>query len=198
MSPVSTGPFADEYPISLGVFGALAASRPEVVVVSGWSTFASQAAAAWCRARGVPYVLLVESNERDTRRGWRRAVKGVVVPPLLRRAAEVLVVGRLARESVIARGVGPERVSLFADTIDVHHFEKERERLEEQRGALRAEADLGPDDVAVLSVARLAPEKGLDTLVRAVSLRTTRASCSFSRARATSASGSSSSPPSST
>jgi glycosyltransferase involved in cell wall biosynthesis/GT2 family glycosyltransferase len=159
-----------EYPVSLGVFGALAASRPEVVVVSGWSTFASQAAAAWCRARGVPYVLLVESNERDARPGWRRAVKGAVVPPLLRAAVEVLVVGRLARESVLARGVDPERVSLFADTIDVHRFEQERQRLAGRRDALRAEAGLGPGDIVVLSVARLAPEKGLDTLVRAVSL----------------------------
>ncbi len=97
-----------EYPVSLGIFRALAESEPEVVVVSGWSTFASQAAAAWCRARGVPYVLLVESNERDARPGWRRAVKGAVVPPILRGAAEVLVVGRLARESMLARGVEPE------------------------------------------------------------------------------------------
>jgi len=157
-----------EYPISLDVFGALSASRPEVVVVSGWSTFASQAAAAWCRSRGVPYVLLVESNERDARPGWRRAVKGAVVPPILRGAAEVLVVGMLARESMLARGVDPERISLFADTIDAAAFAAEADRLRPQRDELRAEAGLAPDDVAVLSIARLAPEKGLDTLVRAV------------------------------
>jgi len=40
-----------EYPLTPGVFRALGVSRPEVVVVSGWSTFASQAAVAWCRAR---------------------------------------------------------------------------------------------------------------------------------------------------
>ena len=157
-----------EYPVSLDVFGALAASRPEVVVVSGWSTFASQAAAAWCRARGVPYALLVESNERDARPGWRRAVKRVVVPPIVRGAAAVLVVGTLARESMLARGVDAERISLFADTIDAAAFAAEADRLRPQREALRAEAGLAPDDVAVLSVARLAPEKGLDTLVRAV------------------------------
>ena len=159
-----------EYPISLGVFRALAASRPEVVVVSGWSTFASQAAAGWSRRRGVPYVLLVESNERDPRPGWRRAAKWAVVPSVLRGAAEVLVVGRLARESMLMRGVPPERISLFADTIDVHHFGAEADRLRARRDALRAEAGLAADDVAVLSVARLAREKGLDTLVRAVAL----------------------------
>jgi glycosyltransferase involved in cell wall biosynthesis len=159
-----------EYPISLGVFRALAASRPEVVVVSGWSTFASQAAAGWCRRRGVPYVLLVESNERDPRPGWRRAAKWAVVPPVLRGAAEVLVVGRLARESMLMRGVPPQRISLFADTIDVRHFGAEADRLRAHRPALRAEAGLAADDVAVLSVARLAREKGLDTLVRAVAL----------------------------
>ncbi|MCZ7589014.1 MAG: glycosyltransferase [Gaiella sp.] len=43
-----------DYPLSLGIFGALRDARPEVVVVSGWSTFASQATIAWCRRRGVP------------------------------------------------------------------------------------------------------------------------------------------------
>ncbi|HET9289199.1 MAG TPA: glycosyltransferase [Gaiella sp.] len=159
-----------EYPISLGVFRALASSRPEVVVVSGWSTFASQAAVAWCRVREVPYILLVESNERDVRPGWRRAVKGAVVPPILRSAAEVLVVGRLARESMLARGVEPARISLFADTIDVARFGDEAEGLLARRDELRAEVGIAPDDVVVLSVARLAPEKGLDTLVRAVAV----------------------------
>jgi glycosyltransferase involved in cell wall biosynthesis len=157
-----------EYPLSLGIFGALAASDPEVVVVSGWSTFASQAATAWCRARGVPYVLLVESNERDARPGWRRAVKGSVVPPVVRGAAELLVVGRLARESMLARGVDPDRISLFADTIDVAEFGAAFDALAPRRDPLRAAAGIGVEDVAVLSVARLAPEKGPDTLVRAV------------------------------
>ena len=37
----------------------------DVVVVSGWSTFAAQAAVAWCRARRVPYVLHVESHDLE-------------------------------------------------------------------------------------------------------------------------------------
>ena len=157
-----------EYPLSLGVFGALRGARPELVVVSGWSTFASQASVLWCRRHGVPYVLLTESNERDARPGWRRAVKEAVVPRVVRGAAEVLVVGRLAREAMLARGVSPERISVFADTIDVEAFGAACDGLAGRRDELRAEAGLGPDDVAVLSVARLVPEKGLDALVRAV------------------------------
>jgi glycosyltransferase involved in cell wall biosynthesis len=138
------------------------------VVVSGWSTFASQAAIAWCRLRRVPYVLLVESNDRDERPGWRRAVKGAVVPAVVRGAAHVLVVGTLARESMLARGADPARIDVFADTIDVAAFGEQADALAPRRDELRREAGLGPDDVAVLSVARLSPEKGLDTLIRAV------------------------------
>ena len=78
--------------------------------------------------------------------------------------------GRLARESMLARGVEPERISLFADTIDVERFGADADRLRDRRDELRAEAGIAPDDVVVLSVARLAPEKGLDTLVRAVAV----------------------------
>ena len=157
-----------DYPISLGVFPALRRSAPEVVVVSGWSTFASQGAALWCRRRGVPYVLLVESNEREPRAAWRRAVKSLVVPRMIRGADEVLVVGTLARRAMLARGVAPERITLFADTIDAAGFAAAADRLVLRRDELREAAGLASDDVAVLSIARLAPEKGLDTLVRAV------------------------------
>ena len=131
-----------EYPVTFGIFRALADAHPEVVVVSGWSTFASQAAAIWCRRRKVPYVLLVESNERDARPGWRRTVKGAVVPWMVRGAAEILVVGSLSRESMEARGVDPDRISLFANTVDVDVFGARADELAQRRAELRAEVGL--------------------------------------------------------
>jgi glycosyltransferase involved in cell wall biosynthesis len=159
-----------EYPVTPGVFTALTESEPELVVVSGWSTFASQAAVAWCRRHRIPYVLLVESNEQDARPGWRRAIKEVVVPPIVRGAQEVLVVGSLAREAMLARRVDPGKISVFANTIDVAEFGRQVDSLASRRDDLRSELGLEPDDVVVLSVARLAPEKGLDTLIQAAAL----------------------------
>lgn len=78
------------------------------------------------------------------------------------------MVGTLAREAMLARGVEPERISLFADTVDAAAFGVEADRLASRRDELRAAVGVAPDDVAVLSIARLAPEKGLDTLVQAV------------------------------
>ncbi len=146
-----------DYPVTPGVAHALRASSPDVVVVSGWSTFASQAAIAWCRMRRVPYVLLVESHDLGRRAGWRRAVKGAIVPPLLRGASSVLVVGSAARDSVVARGAACVRV--FANTIDVPRWIERAAKLE------RAPHD----DVVVLSVGRPVPEKGFDILADACS-----------------------------
>jgi glycosyltransferase involved in cell wall biosynthesis len=146
-----------QYPLTPGIVRAVRNARPDVVVISGWSTFASQAAIAWCRAHGVPYVLLVESHDLEPRSAWRRAIKGAVVPRLLRGAASVLVVGSAARESVVARGATSVRV--FANTIDVASWTTRTQQLERRR----------PDDeVVVLSVARLVPEKGIEDLIRAV------------------------------
>jgi glycosyltransferase involved in cell wall biosynthesis len=158
--------FRHDYPLTFGIFGALRAAHPDVVVVSGWSTFASKAVAVWCRARRVPYVLLVESNDRDPRPQWRRLVKGIVANPMIRGADRLLAIGRLARESVVARGARPEDVRWFANTVDVDAFFDHADRLGSHRVELRATLGAGGEDVVVLSVARLAPEKGLDTLVR--------------------------------
>lgn len=156
-----------DYPVTPGVFRALREAQPDVVVVSGWSTFAAQGALAWCRWRQVPYVLLVESHDAGPKAGWRRRVKTTVVPPIVRRAASVLVVGSLARDSVISLGADPARVHVFANTVDVAAWAARADELRLRRGELRAALGLREDEVAVLSAARLVPEKGLDTLLRA-------------------------------
>jgi glycosyltransferase involved in cell wall biosynthesis len=156
-----------DYPVTPGVLSALGQMRPDVVVVSGWSTFASQAALVWCRVRRVPYVLLVESHDQGPRAGWRRAVKDAVAPRLVRRASGVLTVGSLSRDSMLARGARADRIGTFANTIDVAALGERAAELAGRRAELRAGLGLEPGDVAVLCVARLAAEKGLDTLVRA-------------------------------
>jgi glycosyltransferase involved in cell wall biosynthesis len=95
-------------------------------------------------------------------------VKKTVVPPVVRNASGVLVTGTLARNSMVARGASAERVRIFANTVDVDAFAADAERLAPSRPELRASLGAGLDDVIVLTVARLAPEKGLDVLVRAV------------------------------
>jgi glycosyltransferase involved in cell wall biosynthesis len=157
-----------DYPVTPGIFRALAQTRPDVVVVSGWSTFAAQAALAWCRVRHVPYVLLVESHDTGPKAGWRRTVKGSIVPRLVRGASSVLVVGSLARESVVAHGADPARVQVFANTIDVAAYARLADDLRKRRQELRASFGLEKADVGVLTIARLAPEKGHETLLRAV------------------------------
>ena len=157
-----------DYPVTLGVARALTEARPAVVVVSGWSTFPAQAAIAWCRLKRVPYLLVVESHDEGPRAGWRRSVKGTVVPPLVQNASGVLVTGTLARNSMLSRGAAPERVRVFANTIDVEGFGRRADDLAARRPELRRELGADLDDVVVLSVARLVQEKGLDTLIRAV------------------------------
>ena len=156
-----------DYPLTPGVFSALGRLRPDVVVVTGWSTFASQVAILWSLARQVPFVLQVESHELGRRPVWRRALKRAVVTPAVRRAAGALVTGTLARDAVLARGADPAHVRVFANTVDTHAFAREAELARAGLPALRARLGITAGETAVLCVARLSPEKGLDVLVRA-------------------------------
>jgi glycosyltransferase involved in cell wall biosynthesis len=156
-----------DYPITPGILRLLERQHPDVVVVSGWSTFGAQAAIAWGRVRRVPYIVVVESHDHDPRLAWRRAVKGAVVPRILRNAAGVLVTGSLVRTSMIARGADPRRIETFANTVDVEAFETRARELAARRSELRDGLGIREGDVVVVCVARLIADKALDVLVRA-------------------------------
>jgi len=159
-----------DYPVTPGIVGALRRLRPDVLVVTGWSMFASQAAIAWARRNGVPYLLIVSSHDSGPKPGWRRAVKGTVVPRVIEPAAGALVLGSLAADSLVAHGLPPERIWRFANTIDVDEWGKHADALSGHRDVLRGSLGAHREDVVVLSVARLAPDKGLDTLIDALAL----------------------------
>jgi glycosyltransferase involved in cell wall biosynthesis len=153
--PGVRGVFRHDYPITAGIAHTLRRSRPDVVVASGWSTFASQAAVSWCRLHRIPYVLHVESHDLDPRTPWRRRVKDTVATPVIRGAVSVLAVGSAARDSVLARGA--REVRIFANTIDVERW------IERAQALPRWEHE----ETIVLSVGRDVPEKGFDTLTAA-------------------------------
>lgn len=122
----------------------------DAVLLGGWNQPAFWEALAWCRLRRVPALLWVESTARDRRsgrleRGKRR---------LLRSAIGFVVPGSHSRAYLLDLGVRPERITVAPNAVDPAIFGATgRSRT---NGACR-----------LLAVGRLAPEKGLDTLLEA-------------------------------
>jgi len=116
----------------------------------------------------VPYLLLVSSHDAGPRSGWRSLLRGRVVPRVVAAAAGALVLGTLSRQSMIENGAAPETVRVFANTVDVPEWARRADALAPVRSELRTAIGAAAEDTVVLSVSRLAPEKGLGTLVRAV------------------------------
>ena len=76
-------------------------------------------------------------------------------------------------ECVRARGLAckvaaPDRIRVIPMGIDTERFDPAKYLLE--RGSIRAELGLAPESTVIGAVARFVPDKGLDTLLRAVSI----------------------------
>ena len=99
-----------EYPINWAIWRSFQAVRPDCMIVAGCSTFATQAAIAWCVARKVPYVLVWQNDER-TQIERREGPSRFLVDAIARRAVDVLGLhpeSNTSTPSHVASGVSPD------------------------------------------------------------------------------------------
>jgi glycosyltransferase involved in cell wall biosynthesis len=123
----------------------------DAVLLGGWNQPAFWEALAWCRLRRVPTILWTESTTMDRRSGRLDPVKRL----LLRAPRAFVVPGSAARDYLLGLGVAAERVFVAPNAVDAQVFGR----------AARTRTD---DAVRIVAVGRLAPEKGIDTLLEAV------------------------------
>jgi hypothetical protein len=80
-----------DYPITWTIWHSFYFLRPDCMLIFGWSTFPAEAAIAWCIARRVPYVLVIEEHQRRVRHSVGRRLHRVLVDAVTRRSDGVLV-----------------------------------------------------------------------------------------------------------
>ena len=105
-------------------------ARPDVVVVSGWSTFAVAGGDRLVSRAGSPVRARSSRATTSAAPGWRRAVKGdgrAARSCASAAGALVSARARASRSSPAARD--PERVRVFANTIDVAAWEERADEL---------------------------------------------------------------------
>lgn len=101
-----------EYPVTPTIWHSFYFLNPDCMLISGWRSFPAQAAIAWCVARRVPYLLLIEHGRSIPTNG-DGGLRRVLVGAVARRSAGVLVARPL-----LAHGVRSERIRNLPDATD--------------------------------------------------------------------------------
>jgi hypothetical protein len=93
-----------EYRITPTIWHSFYFLSPDCMLISGWSTFSAQAAIAWCVARRVPYLLLLDERGRSKSADGDGGLRGTLSGVVTRRSAGVLITGPATQTSMLERG----------------------------------------------------------------------------------------------
>ena len=144
------------------VWRTLTELRPSAVVLPGWSELAALVGIAWAWWRKVPVVLMSDSRREDQPRAtWRERLKRMVVC----RCQSALVAGRPHVEYFVSLGMPRDRIFTGYDVVDNDYFRDKAEGARLQAAEVRAR--YGVPKRYFLVVARLIPEKNLESLFKA-------------------------------
>jgi glycosyltransferase involved in cell wall biosynthesis len=155
-----------------GIEAAIAARKPDLVLVPGWHSLSQVRALHACRRLRIPVVYRGDSHLGTGPSGWRRAPWHVRTRMLLRGGYDAwLSVGTRAREYLTHFGAPAPLVFHSPHAVDNAFFAAgaDRWRSEQARLEARAALGLGPRDLAVLFAGKLAERKRPLDVLRAAS-----------------------------
>jgi 1,2-diacylglycerol 3-alpha-glucosyltransferase len=161
LQPHSSWNSAGKWRLARALWRHLNRLNPSVVLVPGYYTLPALAAAAWAKLNGKQSVLMTESTAHDHARiWWRERIKQLVVLSLF----DWAVAGGTAHRRYLEQiGFPSKYVARFYDVVDNSFFHDCCHMLRNSH----LPSDLGLPREYFLYVGRIAPEKNIESLVRA-------------------------------
>jgi glycosyltransferase involved in cell wall biosynthesis len=152
------------------IAGAIARTRPDVVVITGWYSITLVRALRACRRLRVPVLYRGDTHWLSAPRGWRRAIWLAKTWFLLRQFAGFLSPGQRVDEYLRRFGIPDYHVFRVPHGVDNELFARTAAPcLDPVRHAvIRREWGIAEDAFVVLSVGKLVPSKRHLDVVRAV------------------------------
>ncbi len=138
-------------------------AAPDAILCGGYNYLASWQAMRWARRRRVPFILWVESTERDTRS--RNRVIEFLKRRFIRRCSAFVVPGKSSLRYVMNYGVLESDVFTAPNAVDTELFAQRAGAVRQEAEGHRQALQLPPR--FFLFVGRLVREKGVFDLLEA-------------------------------
>lgn len=150
-----------------GVGRALAAFRPDAVLIHGYATLTCLKALAWCRLRGTPALMIADASAEIRPGGVAGALRRLAKRLVVRQFAAILTLGD--RSEGYFRGLGYPAGRLFrTPAMPDPGFWQARAERTALRERMRAQLGLQADDFVLLSSAKLVPGKRVGDILAAM------------------------------
>lgn len=155
--------------INPGVVPAILFDRYDAVIFFlGWGTITSLAGMTACRMSGTPYFLYGDSSFPPPVRGAADAIRAGILRLIFGSASGFMVSGMLNADYYRHYGGDPHRFFLLPWAIDNERFLTDSAFEPGEREAMRREAGIRPDEMAIVFSGKLVARKDPMTLLRAV------------------------------
>jgi glycosyltransferase involved in cell wall biosynthesis len=149
---------------------ALAADRPDVVVVFGWHFKSFLQAAKAARALGIPVMVRTDSHLNMTRLLAKRVIKSIAYPLFLRRFDVFLPTGTGAATYLRHYRVPESRIHIVPCCIDVDVFRSIARQVRDNREQIRAGLGATRNELVLLFVGKLIERKRVGDLLDAAGI----------------------------
>jgi len=149
--------------LNRGLKSGLQRAAPDAILCGGYNYVASWQAMSWARRRRVPFILWVESTDRDIRS--RNRLIEFLKKKFIERCSAFVVPGKSSLQYVMNYGVLERDIFTAPNAVDTELFAQRAEAVRQQAERRRQALQLPPR--FFLFVGRLVREKGVFDLLEA-------------------------------